>query len=56
MTRDGEPVARVVPLARRASGVEELIARRRTLPEVDTTQLRADLDDVIELGVIDLGL
>lgn len=48
VTRDGEPVARVVPLPRRASRVEELIARRRHLPAVDVERLQADIDEVVD--------
>lgn len=48
VTRDGQPVARVVPLPRGASRVEELIARRRWLPVVDAEQLRGDIDEVLD--------
>lgn len=48
VTRDGEPVARVVPLPRAASRVEELIARRKSLPTVDSDQLRSDIDELLE--------
>lgn len=48
VTRDGEPVARVVPLPRRAAGVEELIARRRHLPAVDADRLRHDIDELLD--------
>ncbi|MEN3123908.1 type II toxin-antitoxin system prevent-host-death family antitoxin [Janibacter terrae] len=48
VTRDGEPVARVVPLPRRASRVEELIERRRHLPAVDAQRLRADIDELLD--------
>jgi prevent-host-death family protein len=48
VTRDGEPVARVAPLPRRAVSVDELIARRRTLPHVDAAALRADVDELID--------
>lgn len=51
ITRDGEPVARVLPLPRRASRVEELIARRRSLPVVDADEWRADIDEVIDPGL-----
>lgn len=48
VTRDGEPVARVIPLPRRASRVEELIERRRHLPVVDVQQLRTDIDELLD--------
>lgn len=48
VTRDGEPVATVAPLPRRAVLTSELIARRRNLPRVDADQLRADLDELLD--------
>lgn len=48
VTKDGEPVAAVVPLPRRALSATELIARRRRLPRVDAAQLRRDIDDVLD--------
>ncbi|NUL48998.1 type II toxin-antitoxin system prevent-host-death family antitoxin [Cellulosimicrobium funkei] len=48
VTRDGEAVATVSPLPRRASRVEELIARRQNLPAVDASALRRDIDDLID--------
>lgn len=48
VTRDGEPVASIIPLRRSALRVEELIARRQTLPPIDPDALRADLDDLID--------
>lgn len=51
VTRDGEPVVRVVPLRRRASRVEDLIARRTRLPEVDADRLRGDIDELLDPGL-----
>lgn len=48
ITRDGQPVAAVVPLPRRAARVEELIERRRKLPTVDVAQLRAEIDELLD--------
>ncbi|WP_240312404.1 type II toxin-antitoxin system Phd/YefM family antitoxin [Janibacter anophelis] len=48
VTRDGEPVAHVVPLPRRASRVKQLIERRQHLPVVDAQRLRADLDELMD--------
>lgn len=48
VTRDGEPVAQVVPLPRRSLRVEELIARRQSLPRLDAAQLRADIDAILD--------
>ncbi len=48
VTRDGAPVAELSPLRRRSAPAAELIARRRALPMVDPTQLRRDIDDVLD--------
>lgn len=48
VTRDGEPVATVTPLPRRTVQVEELIARRRSLPVIDADELIADIDELID--------
>lgn len=48
ITKDGEPVAAVIPLPRRTLGVSELIARRRALPRMDAERLRLDIDDVLD--------
>lgn len=48
VTRDGEPVASIGPMPKCPIGVEQLIARRRTLPTVDLVAFRADLDDLLD--------
>ncbi|WP_265448094.1 type II toxin-antitoxin system Phd/YefM family antitoxin [Flexivirga meconopsidis] len=48
ITRDGEPVAAVVPLPRRALTATQLIERRRALPRVDARGLRDDIDRLID--------
>lgn len=48
VTRDGRPVAELGPLRRASASPAELIARRRNLPHVDPTGLRADLDALID--------
>lgn len=48
VTRDGDPVATVAPMPRRALGAEQLIARRAALPRVDAHALRAELDELID--------
>ncbi|MDO5662571.1 MAG: type II toxin-antitoxin system prevent-host-death family antitoxin [Brachybacterium sp.] len=48
VTKDGEPVATVAPLPRRALHADELISRRRALPSVDAEQLRVDIDRSID--------
>jgi len=48
IVRSGEPVAELRPLPRRGPGPAELIARRRTLPDLDVDRLRTDLDAVLD--------
>ncbi len=51
VTNDGRPVATVTPLPRRAARVEDLIARRQSLPRVDAGRLRADLDEILDASL-----
>ena len=48
VTKDGDPVAAVVPLPRRPLSARELIARRRHLPRVDAARLREDTDQTLD--------
>lgn len=48
VTKDGDPVAAVVPLPRRALGARELVERHRNLPRVDYNHLREDIDAVLD--------
>lgn len=48
VTRDGTPVAELAPVRHRSAPPAELIARRRTLPPVDPTALRRDIDTVMD--------
>lgn len=48
VTRDGVEVAEVTPLRRRSASAAELIARRRTFPEVDPDALRRDIDSIVD--------
>ena len=48
VTRDGAEVAELRPRARRSPSPAELVARRRTLPQVDPDALRRDLDSVLD--------
>lgn len=47
VTKDGRPVAELRPLPRRSASPAELIERRRNLPAIDPTALRADVDALI---------
>mgnify|MGYP003612156187 CR=1 FL=1 len=48
VTKDGDPVAEVVPLRRRPLTSRELIARRKHLPRVDAVALREDLAAILD--------
>ena len=48
VTRDGHPIAELIPLPRPSPGPAELIARRRRLPRVDPEALRRDIDAVLD--------
>jgi prevent-host-death family protein len=48
LTRLGEPVAELRPLRRRPIPAAALLRRWRNLPHLDTRQLRADIDLVID--------
>jgi prevent-host-death family protein len=48
ITRDGEPVAEVVPLPRARLSAEALVMRFRKLPPVDPERLRADVDAAVD--------
>ena len=51
VTRNGKPVAELVPLPRRPLHAEELIRRASTLPYVDPDALRADIDALVDMGL-----
>lgn len=48
VTRDGHPIAELRPLPRRPLQAALLLLRWQSLPAVDPTKLRADLDDVLD--------
>jgi prevent-host-death family protein len=48
VTRDGAPVARLVPLARQPLSAEALLERHRNLPPMELASLRDDIDEVID--------
>lgn len=48
VTRDGQAIAELRPLARRPIPAAVLVERWRRLPPVDPARLRADLDDVLD--------
>jgi prevent-host-death family protein len=48
ITRQGKPVAELRPLASEGVLASELVHRWRTVPVIDVTALRADLDEVLD--------
>lgn len=48
VTRDGQPIAELRPLARRPLPAAVLVERWRRLPVVDAANLRAELDHVVD--------
>jgi prevent-host-death family protein len=48
ITRHGKAVATLNPVPRRAVRTDELIERRRHLPDMDPDKLRRDLDAIID--------
>ncbi|HME47035.1 type II toxin-antitoxin system prevent-host-death family antitoxin [Mycobacterium sp.] len=48
VTKDGRPIAELRPLPRPSVGPAELIRRRRNLPDVDPTKLRAEIDAAVD--------
>lgn len=48
ITRDGEAVARLAPLARRPLSAVALVERFRRLPPMEPDRLRADIDMLID--------
>ncbi len=51
ITRDGKPVADLVPIGRQRLTAEVLVDRFRSLPSVDPVLLRKDVDTVIDPGL-----
>ena len=48
ITRDGKPVARLVPVGRQRLTADVLVERFRRLPAVDPARLRKDVDAVVD--------
>lgn len=48
ISRDGRPVAELVPTARARLSAGALIERFRRIPEVDSQRLRDDIDAIVD--------
>jgi len=48
ITRDGKPVARLVPVGRDRLSAASLVERFHSLPAMDPARLRADIDTIID--------
>jgi prevent-host-death family protein len=48
VTRDGRPVAELVPLERRPLPIETVLEHYRNLPPLDPAALRRDIDELID--------
>jgi len=48
ITRAGQPVAELRPLASPPQSAESLLARWRRLPDLDSAALRADIDETLD--------
>ena len=48
ITRDGQAVAELHPVAREPLDSETLLARWRALPQVDATEMRNEIDELMD--------
>ncbi len=48
VTRNGRPVAELVPIPRRDLSIDEILRRARELPFVDPQDLRSDVDAFLD--------
>lgn len=48
VTKDGAPVARVVPLPRIPLNAEQLVQRFKPLPPLDAERIRQDIDEILD--------
>ena len=48
VTKDGDPVAQVIPLPRKPLNAEEVVARFSHLPAIDPDQFRRDIDEMVD--------
>lgn len=48
VTKDGTPVAEVVPLPRAPFNAEQLVDQFARLPRIDAERFRRDLDEIVD--------
>ena len=48
ITRNGEPVAQLVPVGRARLSADELVERFRRLPPMDPVEFRRDVDSIVD--------
>ena len=51
ITRDGKPVARLTPLPTPRLNAQALLEKWKNVPAIDGDQLRADLDQILDLDL-----
>lgn len=51
VTRNGAPVAELLPLRQRGLTAAELVARRQHLPVMDPDSLRHDIDSTLDMSL-----
>lgn len=51
VTRDGQPVAQLLPLGKPPLSVETLLRRWRNLPPMDPHTFRRDLDAIVDTSL-----
>ncbi len=51
ITRAGKPVAELRPASQPTLSAQTLLRRWRRLPAVDPDALRADIDDILDVGL-----
>ena len=51
VTKDGSPVAEVIPLPRAPLNAEEVVQRFKRLPAIDGERFRRDIDEILDPGL-----
>ncbi|XPP26697.1 MAG: type II toxin-antitoxin system Phd/YefM family antitoxin [Leucobacter sp.] len=48
VTKDGDPVAAVIPLPRKPLNAEQLVERFTQAPRINAARLRGDIDEILD--------